>query len=391
MKILLIDIAGEEGVKNEMLDNSNFNTNLLKNFAEPQDIRKEYSFDKALNFIISFLISEKKFIDFILIYVKSSEANKANDFARIIRENKETYFHGYFNLSAICLVIMTEYTFHDNVIENELYTRIIYSYHEESHLILELGKAIDEWRQKLAGELDELNLKPKINFKDFSSDWALRHKLHKLNILTAKFITDQQQFSFIWLGDNLSLIDYSVNEFQQLIKSNGRFKEKQIHQYLKQHERFLLGEYKSHFSYEKQLYYHDSRKYIEIDFVNHAYPYLSDNPEAFEIKRPEKELMQKNKKGFYSHFNQYLNQVHKYYQYLSSEENRRQIESKLNIKYQPFDYTMLFSRREFVEEYTDLIDTQTKTLPFQLNLITYDELIDRFERFYYRTKKYGVR
>lgn len=390
MKILFIDINLDE-VQDNNQESYGFNINLLKTLAEIQDIRKEVSFDGALNYINEYLITDKKYLDFILICVNSTYGDKANDFAQLIRRNKETYFHGYFNISALCIIVITEFTFHDNVIKNELFSKILYSYSNEAHFITELGNTIIDWRQKLAGELDDLNLKPTIEFKNFDPDWAVRYKLHRLKILTSKFIAERSNFSFIWLGDNLKLIDYSVNEFQQLIKSRNRYKEKHIHQYLKRNERFLLGEYKSHYSYEKQLYYRDSRKYIEIDFINHSYSYISDSPEAFEIKRPEKELLHKNKIGFYSHFNQYLNQLTKYHLYLSDKNNVSQIKKKLDIEHQPFDYTILLSRREFVEEYKYLIEPYISSQPFQMKLITYDDLINRFERFYDRTKKYGIR
>jgi len=392
MKILLIDIEKGKIEKEKNTSATSLNINLLQNFTEPlDDIKTVTSYDSAHNFIDKKLIDEKKYIDFILIHVKSDDSKKANEFALDIRKSNDTYFNGYFKVSAICIVLLTNYTFYENVIESHLYSRVIYSYWEESHLIRELGLAITDWRQKLAGELDELNIKLDVDFKDFNPKWALRYKLHKLNILTSKFINDQNRFSFLWLGDKLQLIDYSVNEFQGLLKSRIRYKEKRIHEYLMQNERILLGEYKSGYIYEKHLYYQGSKKYIEGDFINYSHNYYFENPEVFEVKRPEKKVVKKDNRGVYSHFNRYLNQVSKYHSYLTDQKNVKEIESKLDIRYQNFDYTMLFSRSEYVDDYIGLINNKIDILPFKMKLITYDELINRFERFYERTKKFGVR
>ncbi len=397
MKILLIDIEAGKIRQGTNPHTMSFNTNLLLSFSEPlDDIRTETSFESAYNFIKEELVVKNKYIDFILIHVKSEDAKKANDFSYNIRKSKDSYFNGYFNVSAICIVVVTNYTYTDSVINSHLFSRIIYSFWKETHFIRELGLAINDWRQKLAGELDELNIRLDIDFKNFDSQWAIKYKLHKLNILTSKFINDKERFSFLWLGDNLKSIDYSVSEFHQLMKSKTREKEKKIHEYLKLKERILLGEYKKDFIYERHLYYNGSRKYIEADFINYAYPFYLDNPEIFEVKRPEKKIIRKNNKGFYSHFNSYLDQVSKYYTYLTDPINIVEIEDKLDtdrlkINYKRFDYTMLFSRSEHADECIEQIGNKIDSLPFKMKMLTYDELINRFERFYERIKKYGVR
>ena len=223
MKILLIDIQKEKFGDSVI----SFNTSLLKDFTElTEDLEIRTSFESAYAFINENLIEKKKYIDLILVHAKLEDVQKANDFSNNIRKSEDTYFNGYFNISSICIVLIADFIFHDKVIESNLFNWIISCYWKEHRFIGELGLAITEWRQKLAGELDELNINLDLDFKNFNSEWALRTKLYKLNILTVKFINDKNQFSFIWLGEKLSLIDYSVNEFQQLLKSNTRQKEK---------------------------------------------------------------------------------------------------------------------------------------------------------------------
>jgi len=391
MKILLIDIEKEKEAKSNNDDlNNSFNIKLLDHLIDSEsDIKKVEKYTEAFNFIDE-LTRQKKFIDFIIINNKSSNLSETSDFVLKVRESKETYFNGYFNLSAICIIVITSHLFDGKIIKENLYSRIINSHFKESKLIDELGLAITYWRQLLAGELDELNLDLNLNFKDFNANWALRFKLHKLHILSSKFISDQQKFSFLWLGDNLKTIDYSVDQFQKLIKSQVTLKEKQIHKYLRENEKFLLGENKSCYTYEKQLYYQNSRKYIEVDFINHPHSYLFDNPEAFEIKLPEKKIIRKDGKNVLSHFDRYLNQVNKYQSYLTDEKNINEIKDRLKENFHPFDYTMLFSRQEFVDDYSEMINQRLDTLPFKLKFITYDHLINRFEKLYERTKKYRI-
>ena len=132
-------------------------------------------------------------------------------------------------------------------------------------------------------------------------------------------------------------------------------------------------------------------KYIEADFFNYSHPYYLGNHEVFEVKLSGKKIIKENGKDFYSYFNNYLNQVNKYFTYLTDPINFIEIENKLDIKIQDFDYTMLFSRNEYVNVYSEKIFNKINSLPFNMRMITYDDLINRFERFYERTKKFGVR
>ncbi len=257
-------------------------------------------------------------------------------------------------------------------------------------MISAIGLSITDWRQQLAGELDDLNLGLKIDFNGFSTDWAINHKLHRLKILTKDFLIAKRQFSFLWLGKNLHEIDYTVGDLQKLMRSGRRYKEKEIHEYLKKHERLLLGEYKNNPVYEGHLYYPKSRRYIEADFLNFPFQHYFENPEVFEVKRYEKNFYNSRKNMPYAHYKRYIGQIDKYFKYLNDPINAEEIQKKLKEKGQNFDYTLLFSKSDYWEEFRNEIKKDLEVLDFNLNIITYDALIERFERLYERTKRFGV-
>lgn len=386
MKILLIEHITEARYKS-----FTFNTLILKELVEKgEDFTRVNSIQSAEKFLHE-LSNRGKYIDLIVLLIDAASSEDANKFGERISYSSKTYFHGFFNLSQIPINVAVIDRYHaKDKTRTYLFSKVFSYYLSGEHFINAIGLSITEWRQKLAGELDDLNLGLEMDFRGFNSDWAINHKLHGLKILTKDFLIAKRRFSFLWLGKRLSEIDYTVGNLQKMMRSQSRYKEKDIHRYLKEHERLLLGEYKDNTVYEQHLYYRNSRKYIEVDFLNFPFEYYFENPEVFEVKRYEKKLFNSRREKPYAHTNRYIKQVDKYYKYLTDPENSSEIKKKLETENTNFDYTMLFSRNDYWEEFQYEISKDLDVLDFNLRILTYDQLIERFERLYERTKRYGV-
>jgi len=386
MKILLIEHITE--AKNKSM---RFNIDIIQELIEKRDdITNVRSIQAAERFFTD-LSHKGKYIDLIILFIDTDSIDDVNRFGERISYSNKTYFHRFFNLSQIPInIIMNDRSTYGRNLRRHFFSKVLSCLMSNEHIINAIGLSVTDWRQRLAGELDDLNLGLRIDFSGFDSDWVINHKLHALKILTKEFLIAKRRFSFLWLGKNLHEIDYTVGNLQKLMKSQSRYKEKDIHKYLREHKKLLLGEYKDIYKYEKHLYYPHSRKYIEVDFLNFPIQHYYENPEVFEVKRYEKKFFSSRRGKPYAYYNSYIKQLEKYHNYLTNSQNAEEIKKKLDFGNINYDYTMLFSRSEYWEEFKYEIQKDLEVMDFNLRILTYDQLIERFERLYERTKRYGV-
>jgi hypothetical protein len=382
MKILII--------KDENI-HLDFNYELLTEFAESNDINYLDNTGLAKNFIIENLINKKKFLDLIIIQDSSPDSEISTDFIDWLKNlSEETYFNGYFKLESIPVIL---YLDQPNSTFSIKFDRILNTYVSDRIFKYYVGLTITNWRQQLLSDLDELDLDLTLNYKKTNISLALK-RLYRLKILTKKFLDDRKTLDFIWFGNRLNSMDISIQEFYDLLGEFDRNKsltgEKMIHEYFKNNKPLLLGEYKYDFYYEKQFYHQNSRKYVEPDFLNIPFSYTYDHPEIFEVKLPNHRFTRLDGSDLLKTTKNYIHQVtEKYFNYFSSEENQAEIQKRITYSLNSFDYTLLIGRKSQIEESKDLLDDYNqKKIIFQL--ISYDDLIERFERLYERTKKYMV-
>jgi hypothetical protein len=215
-----------------------------------------------------------------------------------------------------------------------------------------------------------------------------------LKILTQRLIEDRKCLNFIWLGNKLDSIDLSANNFYKLIEKGNSNQtaasEKEIHAFLKKSGTLLLGEYKYDFFYEKHFYLNKSRKYVEPDFINIPFTYTMDLPEIMEIKLPNHRLARIDGSKLLKSTQKSISQViDKYYNYFSSPVNISEINKRVEVLTNSFDYTLLIGRRLDIEENLSKVQNYLNN-GFTFQIISYDELFERFERLYERTRKFKV-
>lgn len=365
--------------------------NLLLEFSEVKDLIELDSIENLKTLIVKNLIQEKKYADLICIFDLSNDNKESLDFANWLRCLQDTsYMHGFFNLNYLPIVlIQKEYKFAPNPLFNETISK----YYSENGFKNKIEKVITNWRQQLLADLDLIDLDASFNFKSFNKKFAF-NRLHELKIITNKFIDECRGLNFIWIGNKLETIDVSVNEFNKLLKRSEKFpknrNEKEIHEFLKKNEYLLLGEYKNNYNYEKHFYLSGSKRYVEPDFIFTPHSYTFDLHEIFEVKLPNHIIGRKDKSGLLKTTIKNINQVTgKYYNYFHAPQNICEIQKRISVNTNDFDYTLLIGRKRDLEEnYYHLKSEVSKHNPVQI--ISYDELIERFERLYERTKKYKV-
>ena len=262
-----------------------------------------------------------------------------------------------------------------------------------------LYKSIDIWLDNLKSDLDDLNIDHLGNFQlDIKTFVA---KSNNLRILSESFYKNAIRLNYIWVQDNHSIIDSAGDELLKLVKQYEINKtlrnEKHIHNCLKTHSHVLRGEDYNLPIYEKQLYYNNSRKYIESDFINPRFNYSWYKNQSYEVKLPsERFVKKKNHDILLASFKKFTrSQVAKYQEYLTNEQNLKHMTERfnndnINILNQQFEFAILIGRDAFKEENIYLVNKETTFHNFQIDLITYDDIIRKHEHLYQRLKRFSI-
>ena len=78
----------------------------------------------------------------------------------------------------------------------------------------------------------------------------------------------------------------------------------------------------------------------------------------------------------------------KYYDYLSDPNNKQEIKKRLDEFINAFDYTLLIGRKETEEE--NLYNLKKLINSSKINILTYDDLIERYDQARERIKKHRL-
>lgn len=220
----------------------------------------------------------------------------------------------------------------------------------------------------------------------------LSHRLHKLDILSENYVQFPRSLDYLWFGKNLNKIDISLNELDDLLKRTERNKnlriEKEFHKYFLKNSGIIKIDKYSVSNYEKQLYYRNSKRYIEPDFINIPHNYYLGLSEVFEIKNPNQNIFKKDQ-TLYSNTVKAIKQVNKkYYGYLNDRDNKEEVKRKLGDFIHSFDYTLLIGRKGSKEE--NQFNLQKLINESKINIITYDDLVERYEIVRERIKRHRL-
>jgi hypothetical protein len=170
--------------------------------------------------------------------------------------------------------------------------------------------------------------------------------------------------------------------------------EKLIHKFLKENPNFLLRESYSNYYYEEQLYYPNTLKYIEPDFILKPKSYIiGSKTEIFEVKLPFEGIIKKRKQhqNPYTSFWDYLGQVKDYQDYFKMKEVQAEIIKKLGYLPHNYNYVLLVGGKDHKEENLEILKLRSRQFHFEdINILTYEELLEYQIRFIQREKIIGI-
>ncbi len=355
------------------------------------DILIETETSRAKESINTSLVKLQKHIDIIIVDLKSQEDEIIEELAVWIRKKECEYSFKNFQLKSITIILYKNLELW-RAYRNNLFDNVIFNNATKEQKEIGIGKSYDTWLNKLGADLDNLNLDTNLLLDGFDTEWMWSHRFHKLNILSENYVQFPRSLNYLWFGNNINKLDISINQLDDLLKLTNRNKnlriEKRFHQYFLENPGILkIDKYHSS-KYEKHFYYLNSRKYIEPDFINMPHNYYLGLPEVFEVKNPNQNIYKKDG-NLYSNTVKAIKQVNqKYYNYLNDDKNKNEIKNRLDEFPDSFDYTLLIGRKENREE--NLYNLEKLINKSKINIITYDDLIERYDQVRERIKRHRL-
>jgi len=367
----------------------------LTHFADQADILMLASIEDAKKYILHHLGELQQHLDFIILDMVGVEDEVIDEFGKWMAIQDIEYSKNNFRLSSIPRILVRPMNWEWAVNENRsfLYTKTFY---EDSPIRVkqtQIGTAISQWMQEIGNDLDYFNMDVRLMYDNKKLKWLLAHKAYKLKVLTETFFRKMEMMPYLWFGDNLKSFDVSLNKFDDLLRKSERIpsirNEKEIHQLILAHRPLLLGEFFYDTRYEKQYYYANSRQYVEPDFTNIPYKFYDQLHEIFEVKLPNQQLVRASKKVFYRNTTRAFNQIGlKYRQFFQAVENSPEIKKQIDYSGHSFQYTLLIGRKREKQENAAVLAQTIGEL--NLRLLTYDELLENYQRLYERTLRYNL-
>ncbi|HLF35512.1 MAG TPA: hypothetical protein VI583_14805, partial [Cyclobacteriaceae bacterium] len=247
MRILIVTINSSK---------LNFNPAILKDFADKEEIDIRDGLESGKEFIINYLVNQKKHVDFIIISRESSsyfyewnqndeEAN-IDTFAIWLRKLNECYSSDNFQIKSIPLILNDCETYHKSIsilsFQNLYYDLIldINSIHPD-YILYHLGRPINNWINKLGDELDNLDLDTSFNFE---KSIIKKKDSHDLKILSKNFIDRCQKLNYVWIGDNINKLYINVDKLKEMFKISilnpNLRNEKEYHRFFLSNKGILL-------------------------------------------------------------------------------------------------------------------------------------------------------
>ncbi|QEK50348.1 hypothetical protein FYC62_00700 [Pedobacter aquae] len=402
MKILFI----YEGIKLPDKYLEKFKPNYAFN---DKDIHVSYDTINAKEFITNNIITQQHHLDFIIAEFNTSKFKiSIDELIQWLRIRVESYSSHNFQVSKIPFILINSELFHEfsffghyHDYHNNLYSGVLVN-REKNPISLynnALSSSLDIWLDELKSDLDDLNIDHLGRYKLDAK--ILSAKSANLRVLSEEFHKNATRLNYIWSSENTTQLASAGDDISKLVKqyekSPSKRNEKEIHDVLKKHSHVLKGEDYLTPIYEKQLYYSNSRKYIESDFINARHKYSWNKNQIYEVKLPSERFVRRNNKDFVlSRFRKYLrNQLGKYYEYFTNEQNLKHMVKRfqnenIDITNQDFDFALLIGRDTFREENLYLIEQEITFNNYKIDLITYDDVIRKHEYLYQRLKRFSL-
>lgn len=364
-------------------------------YCEPSDLFINTNLEDARDFLIKQVIGLNKHIDFIITDWLFQGGN-SKSILNWIRESNENYSSNNFQFRSIPVLLIED---QKNPTISEGFDGIVSDFpNNQTKLNSTLQSSIKHWRSSLADDLDLIGLDP-ITQKTYPSYRANFISYYKLKVLSRDFVDKKSKnLNYIWTNNRIELLNHSndlfIREMRRLARNRPKYLEKEIHRFLIENPTFIKGEDYSiaDMLYEKHLYKNGKRNYDEPDFMNKPHDYAFSPPEIFEVKRQSQKIISRRQSFIYN-AKKSFEQMKRYKTYFDSDnpQNQYYIQRYLGSIHESYKYTLLMGSKSEKEEHIDLIDRLRSELDFkEINLLTYEELLERHVRLCNRMANFTI-
>jgi hypothetical protein len=386
-------------ISNKIVDESKYVSYFL-DYCEPGDLHFRYDLDSAKDFLINYLFEKQKHIDFVVTDWLFA-GNNAKSLLFWLRNSEEIYSDRNFQIKSLPVLLVQDPNNYSSYIEDGFSAVISDFPRNHQSLSLAIKLAIKEWRSLVANELELIGLDPKTQ-RTHPNKRNNFISYYRLKVLTRHFVDQKSKhMSYTWATADLSKLDNSNemywNKMARTMRNPPKYLEKEFHDFFIGNPTFIKGEWFSTAStdllYEKHFYKTDSKSYAEPDFINKPFDYSFRSPEIFEVKRQSQKIFRYRKERFTSKAKKSFEQVKRYRDYMLSEDpnNKKYIKRFLGQLYEEFEFALLMGSEEEIEEHQDLLNDLKRDFDFEeINLYTYEELLERHLRLCNRLREFNI-
>lgn len=387
-------------ISNDRLVNETDALLWFKLYCEPSDLILKYDLTDAKEFLGEYIIKQQKHIDLIITDWNFQHSN-AKVLLNWLRNSSDNYSANNFMFRSIPVLLIEDKNTQSSSISDG-FDDVVKDFptnHEK--LRLAIKNVVKSWRYSLANDLDLIGLDPQTQ-KIYSEHRKSFISYYKLKVLSQKFVDDKSKpLNYIWANNTILSLNESNQMFSdkmdRTIINPPKYLEKEFHDFFRKNPTFIKGEdyyaTEQEMLYEKHFYKNGTRKYDEPDFINKPFNYSLNAPEVFEIKRQSQKLIRSGSETFISKTKQSFAQVSRYKQYMTSADpqNLYYIKKHLGQLYTSFEYTLLMGSKNEKLEHEDLIERLKSDFDFDdINLITYEELLDKHVRLCNRLDEFNI-
>lgn len=367
--------------------------------CEPNDLLLYTSMEDAKIFISNEIIDKQKHIDLIITDWRFSNGN-ASSLLDWLRNSEEIYSARNFQVKALPVILIEDETQQSAAIA-EGFNAVISSFPDRFRTGSAIRSTIKEWRYSIANDLELIGLDPKTQ-QIYPGHRSAFISYYRLQVLSRAFVDDKsRRLNYLWTTSDIKSLGDSNQAFYEkmhwTIKHPPKYLEKEFHDFFLKHPTFLKGENYSwtgnDMLYERHFYKNGTREYDEPDFINKPHNYSLSSPEVFEIKRQSQRLLRYKKDSFLSKTKKSFEQVQRYKAYMTSTDPLHQyyIKHHLGQLYDHYEFTLLMGSINEKKENEDLIARLKNEFEFEdINLITYEELLDRHIRLCNRIDAFNI-
>lgn len=369
----------------------------LRDFCEASSILILDSIEKAKEFINEHVERYQLSLDLILIY---STVNKrsANDFRDFIRTDyQRTFSKKDFNLNTIPLVLIVEEGFNKNSFNNYNINLDDIGLDRLNLLCTDFNIVIKNWRKKVLDELNNLGIRFNSGVIDYNYFLAKKNAFRSTEVISQNFKTFPRKLNYYWLDYNKKQIERSIDEFIKMLKRSETIgkkgEEKLYHRFFNNNQSFLLRDSYSKHWYEPRLY-KNLTEFEEPDYTLKPNFTFETDLSVLEVKLPNETFVTQSK--FHtspkSKFIRHIFQVNDYKDYLENDQYFNQINKTFGYIPKNINYNILIGRKKDKEENIHNIQKRMRQMgQSDLNLMTYDELLEYQVKFFDRMELLNVK